>query len=265
LTRELARALGVPSLGLERDPTRVARAGALNEGIDAGGGPQFEARELDDAALRFAPGDLAVGLHACGSLGDDLVRAAARDGVGLLLVNCCLQHVRGEDRPPLSRLGRELELKVGRRLLGLTNLIAGRRLVEGDHAQVRRDRATRYGLSLLLRARGVALQPGEEMRGMHRRHVKRGLAVLAARACERRDLPAPTAAEVAEYEARAAAEYGRIQRLSLPRALLGRLLEVAVVLDRARLLEESGHRVSVERVFPLDLSPRNLGIVAVAS
>ncbi|MEZ6186917.1 MAG: methyltransferase [Planctomycetota bacterium] len=257
LTRELARGLGVPALGVERNPERVAAASAL----DRGEGAAFEVRELG-SELAFEAGDLAVGLHACGALGDRLVAAAARDRAPVLLVNCCLQHVGDAGRAPLSAQGRGLGLHLGRRVLGLTNLVAGRRLVAGEAAQVTREREARYGLRLFLAGRGLTLPPGAEMQGLNRRHARRGLEALAQRACARRELAPPTPAELADVAPRAAREFGAIRRLSLPRALLGRALELAVVLDRARCLEEAGHRVRVQAVFARDDSPRNLGILA---
>ena len=44
--------------------------------------------------------------------------------------------------------------------------------------------------------------------------------------------------------------------------MLARLLEVAVVLDRAAALEEAGHHVVVATVFPREVTPRNVGLFA---
>jgi SAM-dependent methyltransferase len=260
LTRELARELDVPAMGIERNPANVAEAERLREGEQAG----FVVQETDAERLRFTPGDLVVGLHACGGLGDALVQAAARDGVDVLLVNCCLQKVGDGPRLPVSALGRELGLEVPRELLGLTNLLSRRTLVEKNPQQVMAGRQTRYALRLLLRERGLDVAPGEEMRGLHKRRTFRGLAHAAERACEKRGLTPPTAAELTAIEARAAAEFGRVRRFSLARSMLGRLLELAIVLDRAELLEEAGHAVNVEVLFPPEVSPRNLAIVARA-
>ncbi len=257
LTRELARALEVPSVGLERDPARVLAARALT----GPQGPGFEAREVGPE-LRFAPGDLAVGLHACGALGDALVAAAARDGASLLLVCCCLQKVPAGARAPLSRAGQAAGLLLRREVLGLTNLVPRRVGVEGPLERTLEARAVRHALRLLLASRGVEVEPGAEMRGLHRRHVQRGLGALAERALARRGLAPATAAELEAAGARAEVEYARIRRYSLPRAMLGRLLEQAVVLDRACALEEAGLPAEVVPVFPLDLSPRNLAVVA---
>ncbi|RMG10741.1 MAG: methyltransferase [Planctomycetota bacterium] len=258
LTRALAAALGVEALGIERDPARVEAARALS----GSGGPRFEARAVGPGGLELGPDDLAIGLHACGALGDALVRAAVRGGARLLLVNCCLQKVDGVSRTPLSATGRRCGLVLAREALGLSNLSARPRLVEGDHAQWVAVRRTRYALRLLLAERGLAVAVGEEMRGLRRRHARHGLAALAARACARRGLAPPTLAELARAEARARADYGRLRRLSLPRALLGPLLEQAVGLDRACLLEEAGRVVRLKRVFSWELSPRNLAVLA---
>jgi hypothetical protein len=48
----------------------------------------------------------------------------------------------------------------------------------------------------------------------------------------------------------------------LPRALLARALEVYVLLDRAMVLERGGFVVRVGTAFPVDVSARNLALVA---
>ncbi len=258
LTRALAAALELPAIGLERDPARVAAAVAMT----GEGGPRFETARLAPGSLRFAAGDLAIGLHACGALGDLLCVAVARDRVGLLLVNCCLQSIDTPVREPLSAQGKAAGLRLRRSELGLTNLISGRRLVEGDAARLVANRRTRYALRLLLRRRGLALAPGDELRGVPRRQVRHGLAVVATRACRQRQLAPPEPEELRALSAEAADAAPRIRRLELPRAALGRLLELAVVLDRARCLEEAGLQVALEAVFGVQHSPRNLGIIA---
>jgi hypothetical protein len=48
----------------------------------------------------------------------------------------------------------------------------------------------------------------------------------------------------------------------LPRSALARVVEVALVLDRASFLGEAGYSVRVATVFDEAVSPRNLGIFA---
>ena len=260
LTRELARVLSVSALGLERSAERVESARALTQPEEA---TEFVVCEAGPEGLTFRAGDLAVGLHACGALGDSLVRSAARDRVDLLLVNCCLQHVPGDERRPLSEWGRRVGLTLSRDVLGLTNQGTGRR-VTGTTPGIMATRTTRHALRLLLRARGVETAHGEEMRGLNLRQARKGLAHVSALALAARDLPLADGAELTEAEQRAQREFARVRRLSLPRGMLGRPLELAVVLDRACALEEAGHDASVRTVFHRAISPRNLGVVAWA-
>jgi hypothetical protein len=102
------------------------------------------------------------------------------------------------------------------------------------------------------------------MRGQNRRRAHRGLAAIAGAALVSRGLAPATEAELAACDADARAEFERMRRLSLPRAMLARLCEVAVVLDRAAALAEAGHEARVATVFDARVTPRNLGVFALA-
>jgi len=257
LGRALAAALGVPALGIERDAGRIRAARALATATE-----RYEEVQVTAERLSFTPGDLAVGLHACGDLGDALVVAAARDGVDTLLVSCCLQKTRAQERTFLSVRGRSIGLVLPREVLGLSNLVARSSGVETSMGAIQRARQTRHALHGLLRARGIEVERGEEARGINRRRFQRGLGPVAEHALRARGLAPPTEAEIRLHESRAAEEHGALRRLSLPRSVLGRAVELAVVLDRAAFLEEAGHAVQVRAVFPAEASPRNIGILA---
>ena len=77
-----------------------------------------------------------------------------------------------------------------------------------------------------------------------------------------RRLPPSTPTEIEQVERLAHRQFERIRRFSLPRKVLGRALELALVLDRAVALEEDAYRVDVKRLFDAAVSPRNLGILA---
>ncbi|HJL31850.1 MAG TPA: methyltransferase, partial [Polyangiaceae bacterium LLY-WYZ-15_(1-7)] len=259
LTRALRERLALPALGLERDPARVRVAREL-----AGpAGPRFEATDAS-RAIPAGPGDLLVGLHACGGLGDALVTRAAATGAHALLVSCCHQKIDGPARAPLSRLARDRGFELPREALGLANLAYGLEIVSGGAEAIQRGRETRHALALLLHERGVDLGPGDEARGIGRDRFRKGLAHVAPRALARRGLAQPGPTELETTLARAREEHGRMRRLGLPRGLLGRLLELALVLDRAVALEEAGHAVRVEPAFPAQVSPRNLALLARA-
>lgn len=251
LTRALAAALGVAALGLERDAALVRRARASTRGRRA----TFEEVDVLAADMTFARGDLLVGLHACGGLGDALVAAAARDGAHALLVACCPQKVSATARAPASALGRDLGLVLPRDLLGLANAPAG--------APDLYARTVRHAVRRLLRARGVSVGPGDEARGVPPR-AWRDLALAASAALSARGLPEATATERAQALDAAREDVARARRWSFPRRLLGSALEAALALDRGRALEEAGAVVEVGPLFPRALSPRNLGVVARA-
>jgi SAM-dependent methyltransferase len=256
-TRALAGRLEVPALGVERDPVLVRRAHELAEHR----GVSFVVAD-GRTALDLVSGDLAVGLHACGELGDALVCQAAAARAHVLLVSCCLQKVAGDARAPLSDTARLAGLRCGRSILGLSNVAS---FSEIGHAEVvTRGRQARHALRMLLAARGHEVAPGEEARRIHRRAFRGGLEAVASRALALRGLPPPTREELARFSAAGGREYRRMRRLSLPRAMLGRVIELSVVLDRAAYLEDHGHAVRVEPLFPQSVSPRNLAILATA-
>ena len=257
LTRALARALGVPALGLEREPTRVRSATALGAGEAA----RFEVLDARPGGLPLRPGDLLVGLHACGRLSDVLVEAAREAGVGLLLVGCCLQKTDLPGRSPLSAQGRGLGLDWPRVVLGLANLHDHAPAAAAAWSDTLPARHTRWALRRLLRARGVDLAPGDELRGLPRAGLQRGLMAAARPALAGRGLPEATPVELEEAWRGAGEELVRARRLALPRAVLGRPLELAVALDRARALEEAGQSASVRVAFGLAHGPRNLVVV----
>ncbi len=212
--------------------------------------------------LPIRDGDLVVGLHACGDLGDAIVRGAAGAGADLLLVSCCLQKIGGEARQPLSRLANERGFVARRALLGLANVSIRPVGVETSMEGIMASRETRYALRLLLQGRGVPCAPGEESHGINRRRMNRGLAEVAPLALARRALAPASAHEIDAINARARREFSIIRRLSLPRAMLARALEVAVVADRASALEDAGYEARIVTAWRDDESPRNLTIVA---
>lgn len=251
LTRRLAAELGVDAVGFERREAvvRAARAIAPDPRV------AFEARELD-ADVDVDGGDLLVGLHACGALGDLLIEAAATTGAAVLLVPCCPQKIPGEVRAPLSAAGRELS----REVLGLANLAHATEAGTSVREAARR-RLARHGLRLLLAEAGVETRPGEESLGINRKQFRRSLAEVAARGFGARGLPLPTEDAIRRAEARAAEEQALMRRFALPRTMLARPLEMAVVLDRAAALEAGrGPAPEVLVAFPASVSPRNLVI-----
>lgn len=257
--RLAAELLGRETVALDREPSRL-RAGAERSEQRARDCGKLDVRfvvtDLFRQGFELRRTDLAIGLHACGELGDRLVLAVGAARCDLALVSCCLQKIRGDVRVPLSRLAADVRLQKAD--LGLTNLTLQAEGVEAPLADNLRGREARLAVRQLLRARGIELEPGEEMRGVNRRRARAGFPALAARVLAGRGLSPPTAAELGFHAQNAARDRALIRRFSLPRNLLARLVELSVVLDRAALLEECGLPARVAQLFEQRVTPRNL-------
>jgi SAM-dependent methyltransferase len=278
LTRELAAHLGVPVVGLEREPALVGRARALADnanlfaavdalealGADVANGANG-ANNANNASVALGIADCLVGLHACGALGDAMVARVARGGASsLALVGCCLQKRREVARAPLSSLPAELAaaLTLDIAVLGLSNFTTREDAVEASRADNAAARARRLALHKLLTDAGVALAPWAEIDGLNRRSAHAPLATLAARAFSVRGLPAPRARAIDDAERWAVDAWALSRRLGVPRVVLARVLEVFVLLDRAAALNERGLDVTVGLAFPMSASARNTVLLA---
>jgi SAM-dependent methyltransferase len=250
------------TLGLEQNPERVERANnrALRGQKEAKFSAQFAVIDACREPLSLNSTDLAIGLHACGELGDTLVAAVAASGADLALISCCLQKISQPERTPLSHAASRLVLP--RDILGLSNLTSQTMGVEAHIEQTMRARRARYALRRLLAARGLDIPPGAEMRGINRRRAHAGLSDIAERALLQRGLPPVTAAELAHHERESAQDFELVRRLSLPRNMLARAVELGVVLDRAMLLHEGGYTVRVATLFDRAVTPRNISLFA---
>jgi hypothetical protein len=260
LTRAIAERTARPVIGLERDAALAGRAREWSRGAS----PSFAVIDVLRDGLAPSPGDCFVGLHACGELGDAMVTSVARaPGTSVALVACCLQKRRQLSRRPLCPIpGLEEKLELSRRLLGLSNLTARDEGVEASRSENLAARERRLALHRLLVDRWGPIRLGAEMDGLNRRVAHRELSVLVARAFAQRGAPAPPAAAIDDAARWARHTHARARRLSLARSLLARVLEVYVLLDRAMHLERTGFVVWVGTAFPVDVSARNLALVA---
>lgn len=254
LTRSLSAAWHSAAVGVDWNARllRTARTLSTQDGVAF-----VEANAL--AGLPAAgPGDVWVGLHACGALGDALVRHALAARVPLALVGCCPQKTDGPFRAPFDDAAPVL----GRAVLGLANVTPRATGVEVDVQVDLAARTAREAVLDLLRQVDASLAPGEEMRGVNRRVARRGIHALAAAAFLRRAWPVPTETHVNAAWARAVANQARARRLAVPRVVLGRAVEVFLALDRAAALHTAGFAVEVGTFVLPSCTPRNIMVVA---
>jgi SAM-dependent methyltransferase len=254
------------TVALDRDASRLQSGSARSEERSREVGLldlAFVKSDLSCEQLELGSTDLAVGLHACGELGDRLVLAAARAGCDLALISCCLQKIQAPERLALSCAAGDFRLR--RADLGLTNLTLQAEGVERTLADNLRAREVRLALRRLLRERGLDVAAGEEMRGVNRRRALAGLAELSSRVLSDRGLPPATAAELEFHARNARRDYAAMRRFTLPRHLLARLVELTVVFDRAACLSERGLSVRVAELFERGVTPRNSLLLASAN
>jgi SAM-dependent methyltransferase len=258
-SRVASEALAKEVLGLDRDPARVSAAIDLSP---RDGRATFVRLDVFSEALPLGPDDLAVGLHACGEVGDRTAAAVAKAGSDLALVSCCLQKIQGDARAPLSLAAKERGAEVPRGVLGLSNLTARAVGVERSLSETNQALEHRLALRLLLRSRGALVDHGGEVRGINRRRALAGLDGIAERALALRGLEPATAGELARAAAEAKLRFAKMRRWNLPRSMLARLIEVMVSLDRAALLEEHGLAATVMTLVDPSVTARNIIVLA---
>lgn len=257
-TRIAADVFDREAIGIERVPERVVTAERLGAGTRA----TFVLLDATNQALGLQTRDLAIGLHACGALGDRLIIEASEARCDVVLVSCCLQKIPPPARLPSSSVAKAAGFVLSKETLGLSNLTARKQGVETSLEETMDARRKRWALTRLLQHRGLTVQPGEEMRGLNRRLAHRPFAELVERALARRDLAPASALEIEEHDRQGSVEFDKMRRFSLPRTMLARALEVTVALDRATLLEERGYAARVVEICSLDVTPRNLATIA---
>lgn len=252
LTRHLAAALGVEALGLERDPAFVDAARAFAQAV-----ARFEVIDLLAERPALHPSDLVVGLHACGALSDRLVEMAIEAGAAVAFVSCCLHK-----QSALCRAVGDPCSTLPRWSLGLANIVFGAEGVEASLRANRAARTRRAGLRWLLQQRGLTVGEGDEMHGLNRRAAHRAFEVLVDEALAQRGLDPATDQERKAAQQAGQRIYDAVRRWACVRRMLGRPLEVLINLDRAVRLLDAGYRVEVGAMWPVAVSPRNLGVLA---
>ncbi|KAI0567381.1 Methyltransferase [Gracilaria domingensis] len=265
LAANLGTILDLPTVAIDRDLVLIQTAEDLYGTIPNLTLCGSAIETLDSRALEVTENDMLVGLHSCGSLGEMIVKTAVDKQVAaVFLVSCCLQKLSPSAtfRQPLSdvvlqepQLRKLLETE--RRFLGATN--RSRNVSQNS----KKARVTRYALRALLADRGMDYQPGDEVASLSRHMFKHGLLHVSHKFLETCNVDLRLEAKEATERMKAAAsEYREMQALNIPRAIAGEILEMAILLDRASMLEKTFPTVRTMRVWPESISVKNLAIAA---
>ena len=263
LARSLVSASGRSALALELDGALVQSGAALAAKLRVPGLQFVNADATTPAATdALAAATGAVALHACGHLGDHLMRGASERGLGFLAVApCCYWRLGGaEVYRPRSTAGRETDLRLDLSRLRLA-CHEERTGSARQFAERRRRMAWRLGLDLLNRAVTgctVYTPPPVGFRDLLNLPFREFCEGVSARL----GVALPPRWDPAEAEAAGWAEVRRVRAAGLVRAPFRRPLELWLALDRAVALVEAGYDVCLGTFCPEVLTPRNLLIVA---
>ncbi len=244
----------VSSLEIEADLCAAAGQLATRAGIEQ---TVLCADALDNRSRAHVHGREVLALHACGELHRSLVRSAAADGAhGYRIAPCCYYRGAADGYRPLSR---EAALQLDGRALRLAvteTVTAPRR----QRQRLARDQAWKLAfIALRNTLEGEAVRPFPPMPP---KLLSGDFASYGEAVARRQGVPLPAAVDWAHWHAVGEARRGEVRRLELVRHAFRRALEMWLVMDLARGLEEAGFAVQVGTFCARALTPRNLLIVA---
>jgi hypothetical protein len=213
------------------------------------------------------PNMMTVGLHACGPLSLDQLKATARAGAkGLLNFGCCYYKLsKCEGTQNISAFAQALPQKVEQSPYCLTLATrAHKKMNEADYHFKVKVKHYRYMMHFLLhdhydRADLTTLG------NTHHRLYEKNFSDYALEQFRRIGVtPNHSADELDLFFAdpHRQAMVWKMLAAGLIRNALGRLLEIYLLLDRAIYLEEQGYQAELLEFFDESLSPRNIGIAA---
>ena len=227
----------------------------------------------------WAGGDkcMLVGLHACGSLSEHMIRyfAAVPCIEALAVVGCCYNHIAPRSASCPSGFPISLAMRKRDVVLTPTALMTGcqapnnwRRPQEGDTSTFGRRRLYRAILEKVFFDKGLRIY-GSATEDKPVWGTRKGdlanLATFAQRAMECLDIEQRqiSAAELLTYEQRYAHCEGQIAILWTLSVLCCKVVESVIALDRYWfLLEQGAAQVDIVPIFDFKVSPRNLMLVA---
>jgi hypothetical protein len=217
----------------------------------------------------FSPDSFSLGLHTCGNLALKLIETSVHYRTrGLLSFGCCYHLIRHADDSNFyqSEFYRQNNFqKIN--LYGLS--LATRSHAETNFQNyIKKEKVKnyRYGFHLFMMKhfnRNDYIDVGECPLQVYDQPISQyillKLAVL--------EIPHSYAKEYIEnfyYSKQIQTELRTMFLCNIIRWQIGRALEVFLLLDRCLMLTENGYQVTIKQFFTEELSPRNIGILALS-
>ncbi len=220
----------------------------------------------ENLKLVFNKKALGLGLHTCGPLANTLIKASADYKTqGLLSFGCCYHQLTPQKDFPISGFYKTEQLPV-LNLYGFTLATRSHAGMDFDSYMTKmKVKSYRYALHLFIMKHFNSNQytsVGECHMSLYTKpfhhYIKEKLAELGL-------LHSFTDEYFNQYF-----ESAEIQRqlrvmflCNIIRWQMGRVLEIYLLVDRCVYLEEQGYKVDLQQYFDENLSPRNLGILAL--
>lgn len=257
LGRILAQRFGQPVSSVEWQPQLCAEGALLANKHQLK--QEFICADVLSAPLAsvLKPEQHLVALHACGDLHIRLLRQAVQHGCRQLqLVPCCYHLIAAEQYQPLSALGQQHSLALGKDDLKL--------VVQGQAtggARIDRLRHTEVLWRLAydeLRADISGDRSYQPLSSVGKRWFSGDFASFARWAAGQHQLILPASIDWPDYLARAAERHLLVRRIELVRHLFRRPLELWLALDKALYLQQHGYQVRLTQLCQPAITPRNI-------
>ena len=213
------------------------------------------------------PGSMTVGLHTCGHLANDQIKASVKTKLkGLINFGCCyhkLEDVEGSEN--ISRFAQSLEDRLEMGHFGLTlSARAHRKMDDKDYDLKLKVKLYRYAIHFLLHDE-YGFKNLVTLGNSSPKLYDEDFGVYVLEQFRRINLKSKHTIE----ELNAWFNEPSRQKLiwdmlsaGFIRNAFGRLLELYILLDRVIYLEENGYKAQLLEFFDEETSPRNLGIIA---
>ncbi len=260
LARTLARHLDREVTGLEWQAALCRDGQALAE--RQGARVQLAQQDVlaPDAARWLTADTQVAALHACGDLHGRLIELAAEQGSAVTLAPCCYHRTARAHYRPFSQRGSALAAAHGLSLTREDLAMAVQETVTAPrHVRRHRERANAWRLGFDALQRQVRdLEAYLPVPSLAYGRMPDSFAGFCRWAAECKGLVLPAGIDWRAFEREGQRRQAEVTRLELVRHLFRRPLEVWLVLDRQRRLEEAGFRVELGTFCDRRLTPRNL-------
>ncbi len=225
-----------------------------------------KASDEDKVKSVFHNRSMSLGLHTCGALANKLIQnTVEHHSMGLLNFGCCYYRMNPETDFPLSRFYQENNF-TKLNLFGLSLATRSHAAMDFETYRTKeRVKNYRYALHLFLLEHYNNKYATDVGECPIQTYWKPFHEYIRGRLVELKINHEFSDAYFDEYYARSDIQRNlRVMFLcNILRWQLGRALEVYLQLDRCLYLEEAGYEVKLEQYFDEELSPRNLGILAI--